>query len=127
MRTFAVAIALFSASLSLLADNLDTWFIRSTNTFTSVAYAEGRFYAVGPTGIYPSDDGSVWPAKPAAAGAFSDLTSGDGILVAVGGLSVATSQDGNAWITRTLGTTLNLSSVTFGNGEFVAVGDAGTA
>jgi hypothetical protein len=127
MRTLHLAIVLFSASLPLLADSLDTWFVRSTNAFTSVAYAGDRFYALAENGIYPSADGSIWPAKPVSPSAFTDLTDGNGILVAVGGRSVATSLDGNTWILRTLGTTLNLSSVAFGNGIFVAVGEAGTA
>jgi hypothetical protein len=105
-------------------------------SFNGGAYLNSKYFAFAPdNGIYSSSDGLSWTLgtnsliKPTSA-AYG-VVSGIGTYVAVGlasngAVTIARSTDGLAWTSNTnatLNTTWN--GVTFGNGRFVAVGDAG--
>lgn len=63
---------------------------------------------------------------------FRGVTCGNGLFIAVGGSFVdepgviLTSRDSKSWIRRAAGNRVNLYSVAYGGGSFVAVGDADT-
>ncbi len=110
-----------------------------------VTYGSGTFVAVGYTGtILTSSDGVTWTSRTSGIySAFLEVTYGNGIFVAVAlSEDILTSPDGITWtqqrITRTTANAVTtpirktspgnppLRGVTYGNGIFVAVGDAGT-
>ena len=62
---------------------------------------------------------------------FRDVAFGESTFVAVGacgdyGIILTSSDNGTTWDNRTTDTTKSLYGVTYGNGEFVAVGIDGT-
>src|SRR5688572_26277312 len=77
MKIIILVAALLVTGLNLSADSLDHWTVRSTNVVHAISYEEGRFFALGPTGIFVSDDGTTWPTKPMVTTEFTDLTSGN--------------------------------------------------
>jgi hypothetical protein len=105
----------------------EAWLNQESGTRISlhgVTHAAGRFVAVGELGlILYSDDARFW--QRAASPWFYHLyavTWGDGLFVAVGEDSaILTSPDGVTWTLQRTGS-LALSSVSFGNGAFVAGG-----
>jgi hypothetical protein len=117
-----------------------TWTSRTsqfgTSQITNVAYGNGVFVAVGSAGkISTSTDGITWTARTAnmatneiAAVAYANglfVAVGDGANAGTGGIT--TSSDGTTWTKRnTPGTTnsARLFSVNYGNGYWVAVGQA---
>lgn len=112
-----------------------TWTARTsgtTATISGVAFGAGRFVAVGADSAFPirtSTDGIAWTSisapGPLTAVAFGHTSAGVDTFVAVGDNgTVFSSANGSAWTAGTSGTTKALFAVTFGNGLFVAVGDA---
>lgn len=115
-----------------------------------VTWAQGQFVAVGPKGmIQTSPDGVTWIERHHALPNADDtgyydpqynlhaVTWHDGLFVAVGnaGLPIITSTDGITWTERVaptgdgdhgMGEYLGLQHVTWGNNQFLAVGDMGT-
>jgi hypothetical protein len=93
------------------------------------------FVAVGDQTVLTSQDGVSWdsPALPIAVKInwYYGICYTDGKFVAVGAKgsrdagAIATSLDGIAWTNHDSGTASWLFDVTFGNGQFVAVGDRG--
>lgn len=126
-----------------------TWTLESvsdglTLPFTGVTYANGQFVAVGTNQVMSSPDGINWNALPTASSGITgptvDLYSiayGNGLFVTVGTYNtstpsqeiaylgfIATSPDGNTW--SILSNPPNyLSGITYGAGQFVAVGREG--
>jgi hypothetical protein len=106
----------------------DTWTARTMpNGVWIVAYGSGVFLAVdeGGTGgssvAYTSNDGITWNLQALSTSAqWSALTSGNNVFVAVGGAATVASADGVNWNTGTIPTG-GYTSVTYGNGKFVAV------
>jgi hypothetical protein len=104
-----------------------TWTVRalpSSSTWTSVAYGNGRFVAVGYHSVAAtSPDGINWTATSLPGDRYwSSVTYGNGTFVAVSfGNIAATSTDGVTWVERGLSDIHNWYSVTYGNGVFVAV------
>lgn len=131
-----------------------TWTSRTTNSnaWAGVTYGNGRFVAVAGSGVgnrvMTSTDGFTWTVgtTPVDNGWISityakDSANADagvkaGLFVAVAqsvptgapvNNTVMTSPDGLTWTTRTTPNNLLGTSVTYGNGTFVAVGaNAGT-
>jgi len=106
------------------------WLSQTTPTtvfLNDVAYAQGKFVAVGANGtILTSTNGVNWANR--TIGSTSDqlrgLAYGNGIFAAVGtGGLVRNSTDGETWVAA--GSGASLKSVTFAKGLFVAVGDNG--
>jgi hypothetical protein len=101
--------------------------------WTSVAYGDGRFVAVGAAGkqrVAVSPDGVRWTVAQAPAAAWRSVTHGAGTFVAVadgGSPRIMTSPDGEVWTARAAPADRPWQSVTFGRGMFVAVADASGA
>ncbi|MGA0920411.1 MAG: hypothetical protein ACO3SD_06835, partial [Gemmatimonadaceae bacterium] len=112
-----------------------TWTIRATTAnrnWQGVAYGNGRFVAVaqgGMQGVMTSTDGLAWTLRqPAEVNYWRSVAFGNGVFVAVaagsetGGTNhVMRSTDGITW-TAHGGNAVGLVSVTYGGGQFVAVG-----
>jgi len=93
----------------------------SSDSFSSVAYGNGKFVAVNGR-IWSSPDGYEWTAQKVTTNA-NGVGFGNGIFIAVGpNGTILTAKDGTQWATRTSGTTNHLTAVTGGDGTFVAVG-----
>ena len=105
--------------------------------FSTVRYLGGRFYAIGPTSVLTSTDGTAWTALQLPDGmVINDMALGDAGYVGIGA-SGATwhSADGLAWTpgsvtAATDGTGLDpqylsLWTVTWGAGTYVATGVQG--
>lgn len=95
----------------------------------AVAFGNGLFVACG-GGIATSADGSNWVARSPGAGMplpLYGVAYGNGRFVAVGSSSsrVGTSLDGITWGSAALPTNAVLLDVTWGDGQFVSVGDPG--
>lgn len=113
-------------SPSALVADADTW-------FTSAAYGNGLFVAVGmklgqPSPIYTSDDGVTWTSR-SAGGTTEQLWGVDyvnDLFIITGNNGVIlTSQDGINWTTRTSGTSANLRSAAYSEGVYCVVGAGG--
>jgi gliding motility-associated-like protein len=116
-----------------------TWTLRSTNpnrNWHGVAYGNGIFVAVaegGTQGVMTSTDGLSWTLRqPAEVNNWRSVTFGNGVFVAVasgsstGGTNrVMRSTDGITW-TAHGGNAFTLVNVTYGGGQFVAVGTNST-
>jgi hypothetical protein len=108
-----------------------SWTAHTTpsDSWTSVAYGNGRFVAVGDSGINGritvSNDGVNWTSITAPqTNQWEGVTYGNGLFVAVainGTNRVMTSPDGINWTLRSAVSANQWSSVTYGNGLFVAV------
>ena len=99
-----------------------------TDGLQSVTYGEGTFVAVGYGFAATSPDGAVWTEGPHRfLGQLFDVAYGNGTFVIVGGRgSVFRSTDGVTWKEGYPGDRSNgliLRSVTYGEDQFVAVGD----
>jgi photosystem II stability/assembly factor-like uncharacterized protein len=103
--------------------------VPSGGTLQSVAYAGGRFVAVG-TGsrVLTSPDGIAWtPAATVPTAALLGVASDGNQWVAVGfGGALFNSIDTTNWIQRNPSTTVNLRGVASTSNGFIACGDSGT-
>jgi hypothetical protein len=97
-----------------------------------IAYGNGKYVAVGQSGIWVSDDGDQWTApNPSINEFYRDVVFGNGKFVAVGNqftnggyqARIASSSNGVDWTFVTLPETNFLRAVGAGNGAFVASGD----
>jgi len=111
------------------SDPLSSWTPRNltltNNGLNAIVYGNNEFVAVGTSGaVLTSPDGSTWTAQ--TTGAHGDLTGvayGNTLFAAVGmDGSILTSPDGVMWTERLSSSNL-LLAVTYGNGQFVAVGE----
>ena len=107
-----------------------------SGTWTSVAYGNGRFVAIGNgTATAYSSNGTAWSTGGSVTSAnYVAIAYGTGpsrfVAIAGGtGLNSATaySTDGSAWTTGALPQTAYWTSIAWGNGRFVAVAQGGTA
>ncbi len=132
----------------LVADPLDQWQWRNPlpngNALNAITYADGQFVAVGAGGaVATSLDGLTWEAEligPVYGAStyytLNGIACGNGAFVAVGytmtgtsvtGEAIVISRDGVTWGTAVFpDSTRQLEAVTYGGGQFVAVGDGGT-
>jgi S-layer homology domain/IPT/TIG domain len=107
----------------------------TTKALAAVAFAHGRFVAVGHAGtILLSEDGVTWTGVPSGTLASLEGVAFDGRVVAVGFNNrtlvseVLTSADGGSWsevVSPLLGRVF-LEAVMYGGGKFVAVGTNGS-
>ncbi|MGI9186197.1 MAG: hypothetical protein ACR2J9_01525 [Gaiellales bacterium] len=105
-------------------------------TWQGVAYGNGIFVAVANGGtdahVMTSPDGITWTARTAPEGNWEGIAFGNGLFVAVSGSSdptanrVITSPDGITWTARTPADDTGWDDVTWGGGQFVAVGFSGS-
>jgi hypothetical protein len=147
---FTALLALLILAESGRADPLDTWTVRNGlppgnqslrrdfTSLTSVAYGGGQFVAVGNQGaILTSVDGVNWlQQQSGATNQLNAIAYGKGRFVAVGGEQrysvpldqytnltvVLTSPDGVNWDQHRFENQDELFGITYGNGQFVAVG-----
>jgi hypothetical protein len=136
----SILLALLDFAQAGQAGPLDTWAWRNPlptgNNLSSVAYGNGLFAAVGDSGtIVTSADGLNWTLRQWG-GDFNlcGIIFGNGRFVVVGELApsrrlgpgpgtILTSTNGVSWFQQSPGTNGTYpSSITFGNGRFVAVG-----
>ncbi|MEK3706761.1 X2-like carbohydrate binding domain-containing protein [Paenibacillus sp. FSL R7-0198] len=107
------------------------------DAFTSVAQGNGKYVAVagpyhGETSLATSSDGTNWGLQSSLMGTeyLTDIAYGAGLFVTVGAVSnqavIETSMDGVTWTSQTVPSSLlnYLSSVTYINNEFVALGNS---
>jgi hypothetical protein len=103
----------------------------SASTFlNAVAYGNGRFVATGsgpsPTFMITSTDGITWERVPSVpSNVESGITFGNGIFVAVGNFAGAISTNGFDWTITLAFLPAKLESVSFLQGQYIAVGDGG--
>lgn len=120
-----------------------TWTVRQSNvsgTLNKITWNGSEYIAVGDGVIITSPDGIDWTTVENGTGSNLNSVAWDGSsrYVAVGGgvvsafpvifhANIVTSTDGTTWTAVTsLPTNFKLNSAAYGNGVFVAVGDAGT-
>ena len=121
-----------------VSDPLDSWSTGTTiagRSFTSINYLNGRLIATGDDYIATSLDGVTWSEYYENNLRAGGVAYGNGVYVIAAldydfDLSdwvgvLYSSEDGFTWVDRTSSTTEQFRDVTFGNGRFVAVGDAG--
>jgi hypothetical protein len=113
-----------------------TWTLRTAPSggWFSVTFANGQFVAVGSSVAATSTDGITWTLRTIPTGQWFSVTYANGLYVAVGSVSsagaIVTSPDGITWTSRTTPagvTQSTLTSVTFGGGNFIAVGNGNAA
>jgi hypothetical protein len=124
----------------LTSDNGVDWDQRSSGTdaiLTRVAFGGGQFVGVGAGALLTSPDGVNWTQRRAGAGywlygiTYSNgqfVVTGSGISDVRSGRSLSdaiiwTSKDGVTWLTRSSGVQNDLLAVTYGNEQFVAIGN----
>ncbi|HLH55972.1 MAG TPA: hypothetical protein VKY92_20385 [Verrucomicrobiae bacterium] len=102
--------------------------------FTTVSYGAGTYVAAGTAlsggagVIYTSPDAHTWTRRKFAATSGLNATAyGVGTFVATGAGTLLTSTNGIEWTGLGSGSWTNLAGVVYAQGEFVAVGDGGTA
>jgi hypothetical protein len=143
---WGLAALLCIASVSLRAEALDNWHVRtspSTGNLAAVTYGSGLFVAVGGSDypverdfILTSPDGVTWTDH--SSGTTNRLVAvahGNKTFVALGRFSrgilvpdcatIVTSTNGVEWVMQGLYPSNTLTAVTYANGVFVAVGNDG--
>jgi hypothetical protein len=123
-----------------------TWAERQVDApgqyLSATCYGNGQFIAVGSEGVVmTSTNGQSWVRRESGTEFWlSGVAYGNGQFVAVGGQyyrpltydfafpsnAILTSVDGTNWIVRQAPTTNVLRGVAYGDGQFLAVGDAQT-
>jgi len=98
-------------------------------SWQSVAYGKGQFVALSSTNANPeeivSNNAQSWTATSGPAGPWTALTFGDGRFVAVSSAGqIDTSTNGTQWTQVWYHTNYDFTSVTYGNGHFVAADSA---
>jgi hypothetical protein len=133
-----VAVAFTGTQRAMSSPDGSTWTATTStidsNNWQSVTYGtpnnSGLFVAVASSGtqrVMTSPDGLTWTSRNSAyddnswSGVTYGTPNGSGLFVAVGNFSVMTSTNGIDWTLRSNPTTSRLTSVTYGNGLFVAV------
>lgn len=95
-----------------------------------LAFGNGRFFASDGISVYESVDGMAWTHVGAAVYApYWGFTGGAGKFVAklyIPFGQVGVSTDGATWLPVDTGTRQEIEGVAYVNGEFLAVGEAGT-
>lgn len=117
-----------------------TWTSRAavSGLWVAITYGNGLFVATpsntGGAKAMTSPDGITWTSRTTPSDqAWNSIAYGNGNYVAAAGIvnGIMTSPDGINWTQRVLsaidssGSTLNITSMAFGNGMFVAVSDTG--
>jgi hypothetical protein len=95
---------------------------------SAIAYADGRFVAVGAEGtVIRSTDGLTWSKRLSNTSSdLHHLAYGGGQWVAVGANGkIISSTDASLFTLRSSGTEVRLNAITFGAGKFVVVGQNG--
>ncbi len=93
----------------------------------TVTWGPRGFVAMGDKLIYWSLDGQSWMAseKPMGSGWMSGVVFAQGRYVGAGGTGAMWSDDGRVWQATQVMRGVAIRDMTYGNGVFVAVGDAG--
>jgi hypothetical protein len=106
--------------------------------FNAIAFGGEQFVVAGESGIIlTSPDGATWTNRrwipgqdPPPAEYLKGVAYGNGRFVIAGGnaagAEILASSDGAVWTTEIVSLTTWLEAITFGAGEFVAVGDQGS-
>ncbi|HYE31933.1 MAG TPA: immunoglobulin domain-containing protein [Methylomirabilota bacterium] len=94
------------------------------NPFSAVAFGAGKFVVGGAFGLLTSSNGLTWVQKAVGHGApVTDIEFHNGMFVALAGNALVSSDAGETWSVVHLPAAVQ--SLAWGNGHFVAVGDAG--
>jgi hypothetical protein len=96
----------------------------ASTRWTSVAYGNGIYAAVGYGAVVASSSNStVWTSRTIPTANWTSVAYGNGVFVAVSSGSdiAATSPDGITWTQRTMPLSSNWLSITYANALFVAV------
>jgi hypothetical protein len=121
-------IALGHTAEVAVSTNASTWteYPIPAGSWQSVVYGDGKYIALSSTAANPeemiSTNGVDWTAVAGPAGEWAGLVYGQGRFVAVGPLGqIITSTNGLQWTQVWHHSPWSLTSVTYGNGHFVAV------
>jgi photosystem II stability/assembly factor-like uncharacterized protein len=121
-------VAVGSSGIIWTSPDGTSWTKMVSNTsqcLNTVAYCNNQFIVVGDSGvILTSTDGTTWIRQ--LTGTIADLRSvafGNDKIISVSQGYVLTSSNGTSWTIQP--TDLSLTSITFGNKEFIAVGTNG--
>ncbi len=125
-------LVLLGPVLACMANPLDVWYPRFTNstvTFYSAVYGGGAYVAVGgttvggPGAVASSTNGSQWAVTNSTTQTLNGVAYGAGKFVAVGyGGTVLTSSNAIDWEDHSPGTNIYLQKISWGNSRFVALG-----
>ena len=121
-------ILLCALAFQCMAELPATWRLRhpepAGQQYTSACYGGGKYVVFAEEGtVMLSEDLNQWTRHPGPSG-IRGLTYGQGLFVAVGtGGRILTSLDGANWTARNSGANRELTSVAYGNGIFIGVGD----
>jgi hypothetical protein len=133
MLMAVMALSILGAGSKAFAEPLDIWHWRNPsppgNDLKGVAYAQGKFIAVGDEGtLLTSSDGVKWMERETGTDyGLNAVAYGNGTFVVVGNLgTILTSTTGKVWVERTSPTFDDPRGVAWGNKTFVAVGERGT-
>lgn len=129
-RTWAIMTS--SDGMTWQSEEIDIW---SSQILNAVTHGSGEFVAVGQRGtLAASKDGHIWEQRSSIQGARA-VAFGNGVFVGVGGtagiqqgLNILNSTNGINWKhTNVPGVPfdIRMSAVTYGGGQFVAVGQRG--
>jgi hypothetical protein len=104
----------------------------SSNSWTSIVYADNKFVAVSNTGtsrVMTSPTGLVWTSQVCPTNNWTSICYGNSLFVAVANSGtnnrVMVSENAVNWFSITTPVDNNWSSVCFGGGTFVAVASSG--
>gem|GEM_PF-1572425 len=109
-----------------------TYTFPSVSGISGLGYGNGRYVALSGVNRMTSPDLVNWSIATTPH-SHSGVAFGNGLLVSIGAGDftysngfVSVSMDGSRWLSQTTPTRVNLSSVAYGQGKFVAVGFNGT-
>lgn len=131
-----IAVATDGTRNVMSSTNGTTWQLRSNpvGLWYSVTYGNGIFIAINTSVIISetrmmiSADGYSWKAVSSpSSDTFKAIAFGNGVFVLITNKGMLLSKDGITWVDQTSyysSSLLNIESVTYGNGRFVAVGNS---
>ncbi len=125
------AVAVGAGGIILTSTDATNWTAVASGTsldLNGVTVNASQFVAVGAAGtVVTSPDGVTWTVQPAIGpNKLASVTMGSQLVAVGSGGSIFTSPDGTTWTAQISGTTNDLKAVAFGNGQYAAVGAAGT-
>lgn len=113
-----------------LSTNGTEWFRYSTPTHSgplkSMAYGRGRFIAKTPADFLYSTDGVRWMGSQHHYGEGTSMATGEGFFATYDSSGILLSRDGLRWVGLYPEGVPPITGITYGHGNFVAVGKGGS-